>query len=165
MGSLSAAVSSAALVYSPPLILPLEAAGSNRRRTAGKANGQASRGRMRRAPRNRVLIVGKIRELALYRAEVLRAHGFAVSISHGEEEALAAIRSGGFDAVVLSYTLSSDVVEEVTELVRQHCPECRLVTISETKYKDPKINPDANVLADDGPKALLEALRQTLKRG
>lgn len=120
---------------------------------------------MRRAPRNRVLIVGKIRELALYRAEVLRAHGFAVSISHSEAEAFAAIRSGGFDVVVLSYTLSNDVVEEVTELVRQHCPECRLVTISETTYPDPKINPDANVLADDGPKALIEALRETLRRG
>jgi DNA-binding NtrC family response regulator len=120
---------------------------------------------MRSAPRNRVLIVGKVRELALYRAEVLRANGFFVSISYSEAEARAAIRNGGFDVVVLSYTLSNDVVEEVAELVRQHCPECRLVTISDTKYRDAKIEPDANVLADDGPKALLEALRETLRRG
>ena len=120
---------------------------------------------MRSAPRNRVLIVGTIRELALYWAEVLRAHGFAVSISHSEAEALAAIRGGGFDEVVLSYTLSNDVVVEVTELVRQHCPDCRLITISDTKFPDPMINPDANVLADDGPKALLHALRETLRRG
>ena len=76
MGSFSPAVSSAALVYHPHLILPLEAAGNGRRRTASKAYGQASRGRMRMAPRNRVLMFGKMRELALYRAEVLRAHGF-----------------------------------------------------------------------------------------
>ncbi|HET7751390.1 MAG TPA: hypothetical protein VFK81_18515, partial [Terriglobales bacterium] len=96
---------------------------------------------------------------------VLRANGFVVSISHNEAEALSAIHSGGLDVVVLSYTLSNDVVEEVAELVRQHCPECRLVTISETTYPDPKINPDVNVLADDGPKALIEALRETLRRG
>jgi len=120
---------------------------------------------MRSAPRNRVLIVGKIRELALYRAEVLRAHGFAATISHSETEARAAIRGGEFDVVVLSYTLSNDAVEEVTELVRQHCPDCRLITISDTKYLDAKINPDANVLADDGPKGLIRALRETLRRG
>jgi hypothetical protein len=164
MGSFSPAVASTASVGNFSVILPLQAAGNNRRRTAPKAHSQASRGRMRTAPRNRVLMFGKIRELALYRAEVLRAHGFAVSISHGEAEARAAIRGGGFDVVLLSYTLSNDVVEEVAELVRQHWPDCRLVTISDTKYPDPKINPDANVLADDGPKALIEALRATLKR-
>jgi hypothetical protein len=66
---------------------------------------------------------------------------------------------------VFTYTLSNDTVEELTELVRQHCPECRLITISDTRLPDPKINPDANVLADDGPRALLEALRETLRRG
>ncbi|HKW68647.1 MAG TPA: hypothetical protein VJP04_15245 [Terriglobales bacterium] len=117
------------------------------------------------APRNRVLMFGKIRELALYRAEVLQAHGFSVAIPTTRAEAIAAIRRGGFDVVVLSYTLSNDTVEEIAELVRQHCPECRLVTISDTKYRDARIDPDANVLADDGPKALIEALRETLRRG
>jgi len=165
MGSLSPAVSSAALVCIHPLIFPFEAAGNNRRRMAPKATSQARQGRLRTAPRNRVLIVGKIRELALYRAEVLRAHGFAATISHSETEARTAIRGGDFDVVVLSYTLSNDAVEEVTELVRQHCPDCRLITISDTKYRDAKINPDANVLADDGPKGLIRALRETLRRG
>ena len=108
---------------------------------------------------------GKNRELALYRAEVLRAHGFNVTIPASKADALVVVRRGGYDVVVLTYTLSSETVEELTELVRQHWPDSRLVTISDTKYPDPKINPDANVLADDGPKALLEALRETLKRG
>lgn len=164
MGSLSPAVPSSAPVCNLPLILPLHAAGGHSRSRTGKVDGRARRGRVRSVPRNRVLIVGTLRELALYRAEVLRAHGFAVSISQGDAEVITAIRGGGFDAVVLSYTLSNHVVEEVTELVRQHCPECRLITISDTRFPDPKINPDANVLADDGPKALLEALRETLRR-
>jgi DNA-binding response OmpR family regulator len=107
---------------------------------------------------------GKIRELALYRAEVLSTHGFAVSIPANKTEAIAAIRRGGYDVVVLTYTLSNETVEELAELVRQHCPDCRLITISDTKYRDAKINPDINVLADDGPKALLQALRATLRR-
>ena len=117
------------------------------------------------APRNRVLMFGKMRELALYRAEVLRAHGFSVAIPASKTEAIAAIRRADFDVVVLSYTLSNDTVEEIAELVRQHCPDCRLVTISDTTYRDAKINPDANVLADHGPKGLIEALRETLKHG
>ncbi|HKW25128.1 MAG TPA: hypothetical protein VJN48_05050 [Terriglobales bacterium] len=119
---------------------------------------------MRSLPRNRVLMFGKIRELALYRAEVLRVHGFNVTIPASKEDAVAAVLRGGFDVAVLTYTLSSDTVEELTELLRQHWPDCRLVTISDTKYRDTKINPDANVLADDGPKALIEALRETLHR-
>jgi hypothetical protein len=165
MGSLSPAVRSFALVCNLPRILPLHAAGNDSRRRAGKIDGHVPKGRVRSAPRNRVLMFGRIRELALYRAEVLQAHGFNVTIPASKADAIAAIRRGGFDVAVLTYTLSSDTVEELTELVRQHCSDCRLITISDTRLLDPKINPDANVLADDGPKALLEALRETLRRG
>ncbi len=161
----SPAVSSPAPVYDLSLIFPLEAAGNNRGRAAHKAHSQVSRGRVQSAPGNRVLMFGKIRELALYRAEVLRAHGFFVAIPDSKAEAVAAIRRADFDVAVLTYTLSSETVEELAELLRQHCPECRLVTISDTKYRDAKIEPDANVLADDGPKALIEALHETLRRG
>lgn len=165
MGSLSPAVSSAAPFCNLPFLFPLHAAGKHPRRTSNKVNGQARKGRVRSGPRNRVLIFGKLRELALYRAEVLQAHGFAVAIPENKSEAVTAIRRGSYDVVVLSYTLSNDTVEEMTELVRQYCPDCRLITISDTRYHDAKIAPDANVLADDGPKALLEALRAMLRRG
>lgn len=135
------------------------------RRDGGKTQGHVRSGRMKLAPRNRILMFGKIRELALYRAEVLRSHGFNVTIPASKADVIAAIRRGGYDAVVLTYTLSSDTVEELAELARQHCPDCRLITISDTRFPDAKVSPDANVLADDGPKALLEALRATLKEG
>lgn len=165
MGSLSHAVGSSAPVCSSRFNLPLHAAGNRPRRTTNKPNGQARKSRVRNAPRNRVLIFGSLRELALYRAEVLRAHGFSVAIPESKTETIAAIRHGSYDVVVLSYTLSNDTVEEITELLRQHCPDCRLITISETRNRDTKIEPDANVLADEGPKGLLAALRETLRRG
>lgn len=165
MGSLSPAVLSIAPVGHFPSIVPLQTAGNHPHGTAVRSGERTRRSQVRRAPPNRVLMFGKIRELALYRAEVLRNHGFNVTIPASKSDAIAAIRRGGFDVAVLTYTLSSDTVEELTELLRQHWPDCRLVTISETEYPDPKINPDANVLADEGPKALIEALRATLKQG
>ena len=164
MGSLSPIVPSPVSVSFTPLPAFL-LAGNNRGSTAAKTNGRARRSRVRVGPRNRVLMFGSIRELALYRAEVLQANGFSVITPQNKTETVAAIRRGGFDVAVFTYTLSSDTVEELAELVRQHCPDCRIITISETRNHDAKIAPDANVVADDGPKALLQALRSMLKRG
>jgi CheY-like chemotaxis protein len=113
---------------------------------------------------NRILLLGRVQELALYRAEVLQDRGFEVRVSTNREEALKLIRRGDFDAVVLSYTLSSDTVEELAEEIREYRPQCPLVVIAKTKYPDRKIVPDAVALADDGPKALISALRRVLRR-
>jgi hypothetical protein len=163
MGCLSPVVPSAVSVSFPPLPAFLLAE-NNRGGTAAKTNGRARRSRVRVGPRNRVLMFGRLRELALYRAEVLCAHGFKVTVPASKADAVAAIRRGGFDVAIFTYTLSSDTVEELAELVRQHCPDCRIITISETKNHDAKIAPDANVLADEGPRALLQALRAMLGR-
>lgn len=165
MGSLSPTVPSVACVSHHPFIFPLQAAANHPDATVARPGERARKSSVRTGPRNRVLMFGKIRELALYRAEVLRSNGFNVTIPASKADAIAAIRRGGFDVAVLTYTLSNDTVEELTELLRQHWPDSRLVTISEMKYPDPKINPDANVLADEGPKALIKALRATLKQG
>lgn len=116
------------------------------------------------ADANRILLLGRVQELALYRAEVLHDRGFEVRISTDRDEALKLIQRGDFDAVVLSYTLSSDTVEELADEVRERCPQCPLVVIANTKYPDRKIVPDAVALADDGPKALVAALRRVMRR-
>jgi hypothetical protein len=110
-----------------------------------------------------VLILGHIRELALYRAEVLRAHGFHVATPRTEEEMKAAIRRDNFDVAVLSYTLPNDIVEEMAELMREYCRDCALVAITDTGRVDRKISPDEVVLADDGPGALIEALHRVTR--
>jgi len=116
------------------------------------------------ADANRVLLLGRIHELALYRAQVLRDRGFDVWVSTSREDALRLIRRGGFDAAVLSYTLSSDTVVELAQEIRDQHPQCPLVVIANTGYPDRKIGPDAVALAEEGPKALVEALRQVLRR-
>ncbi len=138
-------------------------------RAAGRStNGKPERTRVSRLPGNsrrhmsgrRVLLLGKQRELALYRAEFLRQRGFEVSIPSTVDSAIAEITGGAYDVAVLSYTLSSDEVQEMAELVRQSCPACPLVTISSSRYPDLKVDPDAKVLAEEGPAGLIKVLQK-----
>lgn len=117
----------------------------------------------RKRPRtvgNRVLLFSGIFEVALYRAEVLRAHGLEVRTPRSKEEAVAMIQRGEADVVVLTYTLPSETVNELSDLVRQYCAGCRLIAISESGRVDERVGPDAVVIASQGPAALVEAIRR-----
>jgi CheY-like chemotaxis protein len=111
----------------------------------------------------RVLLVGLLRELALYRAEVLRNYGYRVSIPDTVEDAIRIIEEGDFDAAVLSYTLPNQVVQELAETVRESCPSCPIVAIFDTSRADRRIAPDAVAIAQDGPPGLIEALSRVLR--
>jgi hypothetical protein len=147
------------LLVRPPALWLVE---RGKRARGGQGKGAVRQSKSKSASYGRVLLFGKHRELALYRAEVLRHSGFRVVIPRTRQEAIDAVRHGDFDAAILSYTLSADTVEELAELVRQHCPTCPLITISQERTRDPRIDPDVIVLAEDGPPALLTALRQVL---
>lgn len=146
----------------PNTLISAPVGGQNRRRQ------HRERGKPKRSGSSRdtarVLLVGLIRELALYRAEVLRHHGFLVHTPATVDQAMAIIERGDFDIAVLSYTLPTSTVEEIAEQVRDRCPDCRIVAISETDRLDRRIAPDAVALAQEGPPALLAALRHVLRR-
>ena len=114
-------------------------------------------------PANCVLMLGSIRELALYRAEVLRHHGYEVIAPATEAEAFDLIRRAEFDAAVLSYTLPDRTVEEFALALREHCARCPILAIAQTARADRKIAPDAIVIAEKGPPELLAALRRLLR--
>jgi CheY-like chemotaxis protein len=114
--------------------------------------------------RNRVLMLGSIRELALYRAEVLHQHGFHVQIATNRDQGMDLIHAGNYDVVVVSYTLPDSVVREFADEMREYCPECPVIAISNAHRPDPIIRPDEMILADEGPAALLSALRHVLRR-
>ena len=111
----------------------------------------------------KVLLIGRIRELALYRSEFLRAKGFSVVAPSNRAEVLDVIRRGSYDIVVLTYTLSSESVLEFAEMARQHCPECPVIIITDTGNTDRRVAPDEVVVADEGPEALLAALHRVVK--
>ena len=107
-------------------------------------------------------MVGRLRELALYRAEVLRHAGFVVHTPETIGEAIAVLKRREFDAIVLSYTLPSDTVQVLSDIAREHCPDCPVIAIAESYKFDRRINPDAVALANAGPPALIAALRQVM---
>lgn len=113
---------------------------------------------------NRVLIVGRMRELALYRAEFLRNAGFTVLTASDVDDAIRMMQGGQFDAIVLSYTLPTETVKYLADAARGYCSDCPVIAIAETKMLDRRIEPDAVAIADDGPPALLSALRRVLQR-
>lgn len=112
----------------------------------------------------RVLLLSRIRELALYRAEFLRTYGYRVSMPDTREEAIRAIRGGNFDVAVLTYTLPSKLVQEFAQLIREYRSHCPIIAISEARRMDREIDPDAIVVADDGPAALIAAVRRVTQK-
>jgi hypothetical protein len=138
------------------------AAGRKRSRAPKTARKGKQQSRQADQPK-RVLIFGRIFELALYRAEVLRSRGYNVVTPRSKSEALRAIEDGEFDALVLSYTVESETAEEIVELVRQTCPGCPLITISDSGTSDRKLRPDLVVRANEGPAGLLKALQKVFR--
>ena len=112
-----------------------------------------------------VLMLGRHLELGLYRAEFLQGHGYRVIFPKTKAQAFSAIQKGGFDVVVLSYSLSNDTAQEMVDLLEQHCPRCPIIALSDQRWDDRKIQPDHTVLASEGPEALLQALEHIQHKG
>jgi len=110
-----------------------------------------------------VLLLGQHLELGHYRTEFLKSNGISVVFPESRESAIAAIRGGGFDAVILSYSLSNRTAKEMMELKDQTCPDCPLICISEKRWEDREFNPDAVILANDPPQFLLDAIKLVKK--
>jgi CheY-like chemotaxis protein len=153
------------LASNPAPLLPFEFLRSVRLGDGGSRSksGRRKRNGYERKIGNRVLLVGLLRELALYRAEVLKREGFTVTAPESVEQAIRILSRRDFDAVVLSYTLPNDAVEELTEIAREHCPDCPVIAIAEGHTLDRRIKPDAVALASGGPSALITALNRVLK--
>ena len=113
----------------------------------------------------RVLLLGQNQELSLFRVDALEKAGFRVVHPQTKPQAVRAIEEGGFDVAILSYTLSDETVHELAELIRQRCPQCPLIAISRTGWDDSKIRPDDTILANEGPRAMLEAVERANKKG
>ena len=111
-----------------------------------------------------ILMLGQQLELGYYRSEFLRSHGFKVIFPENKTAAVAAIRAGGFDAVIISYTLSKESAKEFVNLIRQAYKDCPIVAITQKQRNEDGFEPDELVLDVDQPPALLDALIRIEKR-
>lgn len=112
-----------------------------------------------------VLLLASHRELGLFRVHVLEEAGGKVIFPEHKKAAVHAINLGGFDVILVSYSLSNDTAEELIELARQKCPKCPVIAISEKGWDDRKLQPDDTVLASEGPQGMLEALDLVRRKG
>ena len=112
----------------------------------------------------RVLLLGSDKELSLFRVHILEAAGMQVTYPETKHAAVNAILMGGFDVILISYTLSNQSAEELLELAHQNCPKCPVIAISETGWEDNRLKPDITITADQGPKGMLDAIAQAQRR-
>ena len=148
-----------------PVLVPTSRCASHSERRRSQSTSRRAGGVDEgKAAGERVLLLGRIRELALYRAEFLHTHGYRVATPETREEAIRAIRGGNFDVAILTYTLPSTLVEEFAQLIREYRSHCPIIAICEAHRLDREINPDAIVVADDGPAALIAAVRRVTQK-
>ena len=111
-----------------------------------------------------VLMLGRQLELGYYRVVYLQSHGFQVIFPENKNAALTAIRAGGFDAAIISYTLSKESAKEFVKLIKQMDKDCPVVAITQKEGEEEDFEHDEKVLDVDRPPALLEALIRVAKR-
>lgn len=76
-----------------------------------------------------ILMLGRQLELGHYRAEFLQSYGIHVVFPETKREAIEAVQAGGYDAILLSYTLSQETTQELLTLTEQCCPDCPIIAI------------------------------------
>jgi CheY-like chemotaxis protein len=106
-----------------------------------------------------ILMLGRQLELGHYRAEFLQSYGIHVVFPESKQEADSAVRDGGYDAILLSYTLSKETIQELVSLIGQYCPDCPIIAIVQ-KGNDLAFKPAETVLDTEPPKMLLEAIKR-----
>ena len=60
---------------------------------------------------------GRQLELGHYRAQFLQSYGIHVVFPESKQEAISAVRAGGYDAILLSNTLSNETIQELVSLI------------------------------------------------
>jgi DNA-binding response OmpR family regulator len=111
-----------------------------------------------------VLLLSADTELSLLRRHALAQAGFAVARADSRQEALQFLQKKKFDVLVISYSLSTENIVEMTELFRARNPKSPIVTVAKGRWQDLKVEFDAAVTGEEGPEALIEAVETVLNR-
>jgi DNA-binding response OmpR family regulator len=106
-----------------------------------------------------ILMLGKQLELGHYRAEFLQSYGIHVVFPESKQAAISAIRDSGYDAILLSYTLSKETTQELVSLIERYCPDCLIIAIVQ-RGNELRFKAAETVLDTEPPKMLLEAINR-----
>ena len=112
-----------------------------------------------------VLSVGTLPELLSLRESVLRSAGYEVITTTEPKEADAKIKEGNCAVLLLCYSIGDTWREQLVQNFRKHCPDSRIVAI--TNHPEPNIEtqPDVDdlVFGIEGAEALLDAMQKAVR--
>jgi DNA-binding NarL/FixJ family response regulator len=115
------------------------------------ANGQNIRGR--------VLSVGAIAELVSLRHAILEENGYDVFSTMEPREAATRIREGDCGVLLICYSVPKDWRQALVRDFREHCPDGKIVGITDRPVIRLPKDVDGLVYGIDGPEALMDAIR------
>ncbi|MFC4671224.1 response regulator transcription factor [Seohaeicola nanhaiensis] len=81
-----------------------------------------------------ILIVESRRELGLVWKRHLQRQGAIVTLAHGQEEAIAALRSDNFQIMVLDLVLEEGSALAVSDFANYRRPEMRVIFVTNTTF-------------------------------
>lgn len=110
-----------------------------------------------------ILLLSADREMSVLKDSTLQSAGFAVACPDSRQEALRLLDSA-FEALVISYSVSTEDLGEMTELFRRRNPNSPVIAVTKGSWQDLKINPDFIVSGEDGPEALFEVVETAVTR-
>ncbi len=82
----------------------------------------------------------------------------------GKKDAIEVLKKKKFDAVIISYSISTASAVEMTELFKENNPSSPIIAITKGEWADLKAEADASVNADDGPDVLIDTIRSWISR-
>jgi CheY-like chemotaxis protein len=111
-----------------------------------------------------VLSVGAYPELLSLRAAVLSNAGYAVFTTTDPHEADSRIKKGDCAVLLLCYSIAQNRRKQIVESFRKHCPEGRIVSITNEVESDANhTDADNLVFGIEGAEALLAAIEQAVR--
>ncbi len=105
-----------------------------------------------------VLLLTRNRELGLLRQKVLEMSGCRVTFPESREAALEALTQR-FDAMVITYTISTKSAQEYCDIFRRHNPKSRIVYISAHANESVPSWAHESVVGLEGPEEMIRAVK------
>jgi hypothetical protein len=110
-------------------------------------------------PRNRILSVGSLPLLLSLRHAVLESTGYEVFSTDIPQKAAERIRAGDCGVLVICYSTGDSWRRSLIRDYRKHCPNGRIVEITNHQVGDDTDDVDALVYGLEGPEILIDAIR------
>jgi DNA-binding NtrC family response regulator len=106
-----------------------------------------------------VISVGGLPELLWLRHSVLQSAGYEVLTFTDAKAAAARIANGGCGVLLLCYSVFQQSRDHLIQEFREHCPEGRIVAITNRPVAERPKEADELVYGVDGPEILIDAVR------